>query len=162
EACRHYLLLIAQQELAPDLRAKGGASDLVQQTFLEAYRDFAHFQGTSEAELLAWLRQLLLHRLGKLARSYRHTQKRALGCEVSLDAGDSSAPAGLELAADLSSPSGQAMANEQAQALQRALDLLPEDYQRVIRLRYQEERSFAEIGQLMQRSAEAARKLWWR
>ena len=44
QACRGYLLLLAERELAPDLRAKGGASDLVQETFLEAQKDFAHFQ----------------------------------------------------------------------------------------------------------------------
>jgi RNA polymerase sigma-70 factor (ECF subfamily) len=32
EACRGYLLSIAQQELDPELWAKGGASDLVQET----------------------------------------------------------------------------------------------------------------------------------
>ena len=51
DACRGYLLLVAQGELAPDLRAKGGASDLVQETLLEAYRDFALFHGGSEGEL---------------------------------------------------------------------------------------------------------------
>src|SRR5438105_7704898 len=35
EACRRYLLRIAEDDLDPALRAKGGASDLVQQTFLE-------------------------------------------------------------------------------------------------------------------------------
>src|SRR6516165_3274940 len=55
EACRGYLLLIATQELDPALRAKGGASDLVQETILEAFRDFGRFQG-GEEELLAWLR----------------------------------------------------------------------------------------------------------
>src|SRR5947209_3557782 len=54
EACRGYLLLIGQRELDPALRAKGGASDLVQQTFLEAQRDFARFRGATEADLLAW------------------------------------------------------------------------------------------------------------
>src|SRR5262249_45736682 len=39
EAYRGYLLVLAQRELDPDLRAKGGASDLVQETFLEAQRD---------------------------------------------------------------------------------------------------------------------------
>ena len=53
EACRAYLLLIAREELDPALQAKGGASDLVQQTFLEAQRDFARFQGDSRS-LLAW------------------------------------------------------------------------------------------------------------
>src|SRR4051812_49212731 len=78
EACRRYLLLVAQSELAPELQAKGGASDLVQQTFLEAQRDFPCFAGTSEAELLAWLRCILLHTLGKFSRQYRATQKRGL------------------------------------------------------------------------------------
>src|SRR5437870_8093656 len=73
EACRGYLLLVAQRELAPDLRAKGGASDLVQETFLEAQRDFPRFSGRSEAELLAWLRRLLLNNLANFTRHYRAT-----------------------------------------------------------------------------------------
>src|SRR5262245_50318676 len=89
EACRNYLLLIAERELDPDLRAKGGASDLVQETFLEAFRDFSRFHGTSEVELLAWLRQLLLHNLANFARRYRDTAKRQVGREVPLHgAGD--------------------------------------------------------------------------
>src|SRR5205823_5326264 len=51
EACRGYLLLLAQEELDPGLQAKGGASDLVQQTFMEAQQDFARFQGDSEGAL---------------------------------------------------------------------------------------------------------------
>src|SRR2546429_538415 len=45
ESCRGYLLQIAWEELDPALRAKGGASDLVQETFLKAQRHFAQFQG---------------------------------------------------------------------------------------------------------------------
>src|SRR5438094_9736562 len=63
EEFRHYLLRIAEQELDPDLRAKGGASDLVQLTFLEAQRDFARFHGDTAAELRAWLRRLLVDTL---------------------------------------------------------------------------------------------------
>src|SRR5438874_1673797 len=33
EACRVYLLAVAEHELDPELRGKGGASDLVQETF---------------------------------------------------------------------------------------------------------------------------------
>src|SRR5260370_23134037 len=142
EGCRRYLLLVAQRELDPELRAKGGASDLVQQTFLEAQRDFAHFHGNSEAELRAWLRHILLHNLGKFARQYRDTQKRGVGREVSLDAGDSSAERGGALSAGSTSPSGEAMRHEQDEALERARQRLPDDYRRVLRLRYEEERSF--------------------
>src|SRR4051812_46159075 len=45
DGCRGYLLRIARDELDPRLQAKGGASDLVQETFLEAQRDFAAFTG---------------------------------------------------------------------------------------------------------------------
>src|SRR5260370_40490207 len=56
EACRGYLLQIARRELGPDLQAKCGASDLVQQTFLEANRDFSYFHGATENEWRARLR----------------------------------------------------------------------------------------------------------
>src|SRR6516225_10133589 len=77
EACRGYLLAIAQQELDPELQAKGGASDLVQETFLKAHRHFSHFHGSAEEELLAWLRRLLLNHLADFRRLYQETQKRA-------------------------------------------------------------------------------------
>src|SRR5581483_10218334 len=86
EAYRTYLLLIANGELDPELRAKGGASDLVQETFLEAHRDFAGFHGDSGEQLQAWLRQLLLHNLANFVRRYRQTDKRQVGREVFLDA----------------------------------------------------------------------------
>ena len=162
EECRHYLLRIAQEKLDPELQAKGGASDLVQQTFMEAQQHFGQFQGTSEAELLAWLRQLLLHDMADFGRRYLGTTKRRIGREVALDPGQSSGEMRVGVAAGSPSPSAEAMAHEQDQALQEALARLPEDYRRVIELRYQEDRSFEEIGQRMQRSAEAARKLWAR
>jgi RNA polymerase sigma-70 factor (ECF subfamily) len=160
ELCRGYLLRVANQGLDADLRAKGGASDLVQQTFLEAQRDFGGFQGSSEEELIAWLRQLLLHNVANFSRGYRDTDKRRVAREVELDAAQLAAGGKAELAADIPSPSTEAIAREQAEKIQRMLKRLPEDYRRVILLRNQERRSFAEIGQLMDRSAEAARRLW--
>jgi RNA polymerase sigma-70 factor (ECF subfamily) len=162
EAARHYLLSIARQEIDPDLRAKNSPSDVVQETFVEVQRAFGQFQGETEAELLAWLRQLLLHRVGKLRRRYRDTQKRRLAREVTLGGDDSSdGPAG-GLAAKVPSPSGQAMEHEQDQALRAALGRLPDDYRRVITLRYEEQLPFEEIGRQLQRSPDAARKLWAR
>lgn len=162
EACRAYLLKIAEQDLDPALRPKGGASDLVQQTFLEAQRDFGRFAGQSEDELLAWLRQLLRHNLVNFARDFRQTGKRRIDREVTLDTPDSSGSPAGQLPADTTSPSGQAAAGEQAELLRRAMDRLPEDYRRVLTLRYREGRSFEEIAGVMNRSPNAARKLWAR
>jgi RNA polymerase sigma-70 factor (ECF subfamily) len=162
ELFRRYLLRIAERELDPDLRAKGGASDLVQLTFLEAQRDFAKFHGDSGPELRAWLRRLLVDNLANFSRHYRHTAKRCVAREVALDAGTSAGPPGGEACADSPSPSTEAMAQERAQALAQALSQLPEEYGRVITLRHYQQHSFEEIGKLMDRSAEAARKLWAR
>jgi RNA polymerase sigma-70 factor, ECF subfamily len=162
EACRAYLLLIAGEELDPELRGKGGASDLVQETFLEAQRDFARFQGTTSAEWRAWLRRLLLNNLANFARHYRQTGKRRLDREVALDPHPSASGPTPGPAADTPSPSRQVMAGEAADELQAAMARLPEDYRQLLALRYQEERSFEEIGRIMGRTANAVRKLWAR
>jgi RNA polymerase sigma-70 factor, ECF subfamily len=162
ETCRHYLLAIAERQLDPDLRSKGGASDLVQETFLEAQRDFARFHGSSPEELRAWLRQVLLNNLGAFTRRFVTTSKRAVGREVALQAAGSSAGIGPGLAGSALSPSGLAIEHEQALALRRALERLPEGYLRVVVLRFEDGRSFEEIGRLTDRSPDAARKVWAR
>jgi RNA polymerase sigma-70 factor (ECF subfamily) len=162
ETFRGYLLLIADRELDPELRAKGGASDLVQETFVEAQRDFGRFHGNAEEELRAWLRRLLLNNMANFTRQYRGRAKREVGREVSLEAGGSSHERGAGLAADILSPSGQAVAHEQAEALARAVQRLPADYRQALALRHEEQLGFEEIGQRMQRTANAARMLWLR
>lgn len=161
EAYRRYLLRIAQQQLDDGLRAKGGASDLVQETFLEAQRDFPQFRGRTEEEFRAWLRGLLLHRAANFRRQHRSLKRNAQR-EMPLQAGASSDDRAAALPGAGPSPSGQAMACEEAQMLRKALAQLPADYQRVLTLRYFEDRSFEEIGPLMGRTANAARLLWLR
>src|SRR5262245_28326710 len=161
-ACQQYLLLVAQSELDPDLRAKGSASDLVAETFLEAHRDFAQFHGASSGEWRAWLRQLLINNAANFARRYRATEKRRLGREVSVNPPGTSSERGGALAADQTSPSGRVARIEETESLLRALEQLPEDYRRVIVLRYQEQLPFEEIAVRMNRSANAVRIIWSR
>lgn len=161
EAYRSYLLFVVAQELDPALRAKGGASDVVQETILEAYKDFARFQG-GEEELHAWLRRLLRNNVANFARRYRDTGKRQMSAEIPLEGGDPSARWGQTLIGGDSTPSAHAAANEQAEALEKALQRLPDDYRQVILLRYREELAFEEIGRVMERSANAVEKLWLR
>jgi RNA polymerase sigma-70 factor (ECF subfamily) len=159
EACRGYLLTIAQRELDPALQAKGGASDLVQNTLLDAFQDFGQFQGGTEDDLLQWLRRLLLNNLTDFTRRYRATDKRQVAREVPLEPGDASSAGLGELAGEGATPSGAALAREQVEAVQEALGRLPEDYRRVIVLRYQEGLPFEEIGGRLGLTANAARKL---
>src|SRR5689334_17428277 len=56
EVYRNYLALLARLQIGRRLQGKVEAADLVQETFLAAHRDFARFRGTTEGELVRWLR----------------------------------------------------------------------------------------------------------
>src|SRR5512146_1404232 len=73
--CRPYLGLAARSRIESWLKAKADASDLVQQTMLEAYRGFNRFEGQTEAEWLAWLRRILEHNAADFVRRF-HGAKR--------------------------------------------------------------------------------------
>ena len=79
---RSYLGFAARAQLESWLKVKVDASDLVQQTLLEAHRDFDRFEGGSEGQLLAWLRKILLHNVADFVRHYRGTAKRQVRREV--------------------------------------------------------------------------------
>lgn len=159
EMCRAYLLGVANRELDAQLRPKGGASDIVQEAFLEAQRIFPRFEGGTAPELLAWLRSVLLHKLDDFERRYRHADKRRVGREIGLE----DAVVGNDALADKGrSPSSAASANEQAELVRQALERLPEHYRQVIVWRQWDELSFEEIARRLDRSTDAARMLWWR
>jgi hypothetical protein len=70
--------------LDADLRSKGGASDLVQQTFVEPPQDFARFQGRSRREPRNWLVGVLHHNLADFRRRYRDRAARQVTREEPL------------------------------------------------------------------------------
>jgi RNA polymerase sigma-70 factor (ECF subfamily) len=155
------LLRVANDELATDLQGKLGASDLVQETFLEAHRDFQQFRGRTDEELRGWLRAILQHNVGTVGRHYRETAKRDVGRERAL-AENSKEGLGAGLIDPGGSPSALVRAQEQDEALRRAVAQLPETYRQVVEWRNYDRCSFEEIGRRLQRSSEAARKLWVR
>ena len=164
ELCRRYLLQIANSELDSHLQAKLGASDVVQETFLEAQRIFDRFDGNSPDELRAWLRAILLNKLADQDRHYRGTAKRNLGKEVGIGSSDvgSSDVGPADPAASTPSPSNLLMQEERAVALTAALERLPAHYRQVIVWRQIEDLSFEEMAGRLDRSVDAVRKLWWR
>jgi len=157
EPCRPYLLKVAAELLGPKLFSKADAADLVQETFLEAHRDFDHFHGADQSELRAWLRQVLLNNVANFFRRFRSGGKRAVDQEVPVQA-DALAALIWGATGD-PSPSDSVSAEEQAQMLDRALERLPDEYRLVLHLRYREQRSFEEIGGVILHTPNAARKL---
>lgn len=161
-----YLHVLARSQLGRQLRGKCDSADVVQETLLEAHRDLGAFQGTTEPELLAWLRRILSHNLYNEARKYT-AQQRDASREVSLDqvrAGveHSSVALARGLAADTPTPSEIVVERESAVRLADAIARLQEDYQTVLLLRIFEELSAEEVAQRMGRTAGAVRMLQMR
>jgi RNA polymerase sigma-70 factor (ECF subfamily) len=156
ERYRDYLRLPARFQLDPRLRARLDASDVVQQTFLQAHQALADFRGGTEAELAAWLRQILARNLAHAARDHGRG-RRDVARERSLEADLAASSARLEgwLAAEQPSPSQQAERNEQLLRLARVLGGLPEAQREALVLHYWQGWTTVEIGRHLGRSAAA-------
>ncbi len=159
-----WLRLLARIQCESRFQAKFDASDIVQQTLLEAVKAFPQFRGSTEAELTAWLRQILAHALAHEIRRYHGAQKRDVTLEVSLDAelARSSQRLGAMLAESGPSPSQQVAQRELDVLLAEVLARLPDDYREVLILRHLEGLSHDDIAQRMNRTAGAVRMLWTR
>jgi RNA polymerase sigma-70 factor, ECF subfamily len=164
ETFRNYLKLLARLEIRRQLRGKADPSDIVQEVFLAAHRDFDAFRGTTEAELATWLRQILAARLADLVRRYQRTKRRDVHLERRLaDELDGSSQAlAAKLVAMGSSPSERVLRRERAVLLADALLSLPEDYREAVLLHHFEDLGFVEVAERMGRSLDSVKKLWVR
>jgi RNA polymerase sigma-70 factor (ECF subfamily) len=153
---RDYLCLLARQQLESRLRGKLDASDIVQQTLLEAYRDIGGFRGSSDGELAGWLRQILARNLRDALRKLA-TNKRDLMRERSIEDALQASSIRLErwLAAQESSPSQQAIRNENLLRLTAALMALPPDQRRAVELHHLHGWSLGQIAEEMGRGKPA-------
>lgn len=160
--CRNYVSIAARAEMASWLKAKVDASDLVQQTLLEAHRGLANFRGTTEGEWLGWLKRILVHNAADFVRRYHGVEKRCAGREVSLAVADDSERIAPQLSDGGPSPSQLVMQKELQLQVADAVARLPEDYQEVVILRNLQQLPFDEVAERMGRSRPAVQMLWTR
>lgn len=156
EQYRRYLKLLAEMQLNPHLKVKEDASDIVQQTMLEAHRDIVTFRGKTEAELKAWLTTILANNIVSVARHYGR-DKRDPRREVSLQDQfeQSSALLHKQLAAEQTSPSMKLMKQERSQQVAEALLRLLEGERDAVVLKHYHNWTVAEIAQHLGRTEEA-------
>jgi RNA polymerase sigma-70 factor (ECF subfamily) len=162
EVYRSYLLVLARVQIGRRLQGKVDASDVVQEAFLGAYRDFPQFRGTTEKEFLAWLRQVLASLLANLVRHYQGTQRRDIRLERQLDRELEQSSHALDraLVAPHSSPSHQAVRREQSMLLANALGRLPPEWRDLLILRHLEGLTFPEVARRLGRTLDSVKKLW--
>jgi RNA polymerase sigma-70 factor (ECF subfamily) len=164
ESYRNYLMLLARIRADRKLRSKLGDSDLVQETLIQANRDFGQFRGTSEAELTGWLRAVMIKKKALLARRYYGTAARDPRLEEQLqhEMDNSSQQLGRAFVASGTSPSRLAAGRERAVLLADALAALPEHYREVVVLHHVQGYTMPEVAQSMGRTVESVKKLWAR
>jgi len=153
---REHLLLLARLQLGDRLQGEFDASDVVQQTLLEAHRDRAQFRGGSAAQMAAWLRQMLARNLADAIRAQGRAKRdvaRERSLEAALDA--SSARLASWLAAEQSTPSQQAQRHEEVLRVAEVLAKLPDAQREALVLRHCQDLPLAAIGRRLGRSPAA-------
>jgi len=150
---RPFLKAIAAAEFPDHLQSRIDDSDLVQETLLKATRQVDQFRGSTEKELEAWLRETLLNQIRDSLR-FHGRQQRDVGIEIAVPLS--------EISTSDPTASEQVRKAEAKELIQRCLSDLPEDYRTVLLLRQQNDLSFVEISDQMQRSPDAVRMLWGR
>lgn len=156
ESFRPYLRFLARGLRDSRLQRRLDVSDLIQDTLLEAHRQFDQFRGTTVAELAGWLRQIVLGASHRATRTHVDTGKRAVGRERTVaDIKNQVADAGQ-------SPSEHLIRHEQAARMADAVARLPDDMQQVLLGRHMDGLPYAILAERLGRSEGAVRVLYTR
>ncbi|WDQ18792.1 sigma-70 family RNA polymerase sigma factor [Rhodopirellula sp. P2] len=149
-----YLRMLARMQMRANYKAKLGASDIVQQTMLQAVAAIDQYRGTTEAEWRAWLRKILVRQMCHLDRDL-HRDKRDIRREQSMEQRVAQSSMRLEglLAGDVGTPSQHAMVGESLLTLADAIESLPEAQRDAISLHYLEGLKLSDVAERMDKTA---------
>ena len=163
ERHRQYLHLLVGTHLHSRQAVKIEASDVVQQTLLDAFAKRDQYRGSTDAELAAWLRQILKNNLLEAVRNQQR-DKRDVRREQSLDVAidQSFSRAEQRLLAVQSSPSQRAVRQEDLLRLADALTKLPGAQRDAIVLHHLQGLKLAEVATEMGRTEAAVAGLLFR
>ncbi len=146
------LLALANELLGDDIRSKIAASDIVQQSLWEAYQQRHAIDRSDRGRVARWTAAILLNNIKDAGKAFRHSLKRCvqrerrLGKECAMVAWSQPGPDPL-------------IQDEQLQLMLVSFNQLPAAHQQVLRWRFFEEKSFSEIGALVNRSEDAVRMM---
>ena len=150
--------LLARVGLDPRLRAKLDESDVVQQTLLEAHRDWDQFRGSSTGERYAWLKQILARNLSNLLRDFTRGKR-----DVSREAVEASSHRLANwLAADQTTAAAALQREEETARVALALAALPENQREAVILRHWHDWSVAAIADQLRTTPDAVTGLLYR
>lgn len=116
--------------------------DVVQETFIKAYRSLASFKG--ESVFYTWLYRIAVN----TAKNYLTSQGRRPPAS-DIDASEAENYEGADLLRDLDNPENLVLTNEIKEVVFKAIEMLPDDLKTAITLREIEGLSYEEIAEIM-------------
>ena len=166
-AYMNYLKTLAQAQMDERLKRRIGASDVVQETLLEAHRDFLQFVGRTPAEFSGWLRTILINNMKRAIECHLMTAKRDVRRELSLEdlnrkTNQSAARLESLLMAPNRSVGSEAQMHESLIRLSDSIAKLSAEHREVIILRHIQGMPFKEIGERLNKTSGAVRMTWMR
>lgn len=147
---RSRLAVLIHYKLGHDLRRLIDVDDIVQVTFMKAYRDIGRFDYRSPGSFMNWLARVAEHAIADLARTEGRQKREADLVPFRSE----SNPGGAE-PVDSMTPSRILRENEAVARLVENLNQLPEDYRTVILLAKVEGMTTCEIAERLGKTNEA-------
>jgi RNA polymerase sigma-70 factor (ECF subfamily) len=138
------------------LRTELESRDILQAVLLKSFQRMGQFDGSATGSLMAWMARIAENEIRDRA-DYHGRQRRDAARRVPLDALDE-----RELPAPVRSALTQAILNEDAERLERALEALTASQRDIILLRQFEELTFPEIAARLGKSEDACRMMFAR
>jgi RNA polymerase sigma-70 factor (ECF subfamily) len=160
--CQDYLMFVARRDLDDRLRAKCAPSDMVQNALMNASSGMGDFRGDTIQSLKAWLREILRNEMAMASRHFLGTAKRDVRREQVSKTDSQFWLQRRQIKDRMVTPSTEAVLQEDAAELRAAMVRLPDDYRSVLIMRNWERLSFKQIAVRLERSENAAKKLWAR
>jgi RNA polymerase sigma-70 factor (ECF subfamily) len=149
---RRRLAVLLRYKAGPELRSTVEIDDLMQETFLRAFRDIQHFTYESPGSFWNWLSSIAGHVVMDAARFDGRQKRQAADVVRFRSASNPNGPDPV----DAKTPSLLLSEKEAVGTLFERLDALPEDYRQAILLAKVEGLSTAEVAARMGKSREGA------
>jgi RNA polymerase sigma-70 factor (ECF subfamily) len=167
---RYYprIRLLVKLHMLDKLRAQVEADDIIQEIYLEVFRNFHKFEYRDPNSFYKWLVTVIGWKIRDFDKYFFKTSKRQPGETLSLSdrIGDEANGSMRDLAETIRgrsfTPSQIAVQREGYRMLEAALEKLPPHYREVIRLRHLEQRSARETAELLALKVNAVNVLFHR
>lgn len=148
-------------KISSRLRSKVAPEDILQQTYMQAFKAIERFKPGGPGSFFAWLKTIATNKLIDASRKREREPVASVRAKAPGGSGSSSGYQSLfGLVANSSpAPGNQAMVDELLGAFHVALANLPDNYRQVVQLRYLEDLPLDEVAKQLGITSGAARGL---